>query len=256
MSDYNPGSSPRGPRGRRRRGGKRRHNEAYDSRDSREPRAPKTPPPSGFQKFLSVITFGLLGKKAPVSKSYASGAPQPIRTPREPSAAPASSSNRERGNDRGERGDRGDREPRREKRERSSPVSTEVTGERLYVGNLSYDATESDLFELFNGSGQVKNAEVVVNNRTQRSKGFAFVTMMTIEDAKKAVADLNGKDFMGRPLVVGGAKPLAPREERGDRGYDRQHGGHDGEEEHHESSSEEAPASGSDSAEERHNVTA
>jgi hypothetical protein len=250
MSDYNPGSSNRGHRGKRRRGGKRRHNEAYDSRDSREPRGPKTPPPSGFQKFLSLITFGLLGKKAPVSKSYASGAPQPMRTPREPSAAPAPT-NRERGNDRGERGER---EPRREKRERHSPVSTEVTGERLYVGNLSYDATESDLFELFNGSGQVKNAEVVVNNRTQRSKGFAFVTMMTLEDAKKAVADLNGKDFMGRPLVVGGAKPLAPREERGERGYDR--GGRD-HEEHHEasSSSEEAPAAGGDTAEEHHNAT-
>ena len=51
----------------------------------------------------------------------------------------------------------------------------------------------------------------------ERSKGFAFVTMMTLEDAKKAVADLNGKDFMGRPLVVGGAKPL----QEGDRHEDR-----------------------------------
>jgi hypothetical protein len=261
MSDYNSNSSNRGNRGgRRRRGGKRRHHhggEAYDSRDSYEPRAPKAAPPSGFQKFLSVISFGLLGKSKPVSKAYASGAPQPIRTPREPSnPLPQGQGQGNRENDRGERnrdrGERGDREQRREKREpRPSPVSTEVTGERLYVGNLSYDASESDLFELFNGSGQVKNAEVVVNNRTQRSKGFAFVTMMTLEDAKKAVADLNGKDFMGRPLVVGGAKPMTPREDREDRGDRRSHD----DEEHHESSEHSAPVT-SESAEEPHNANA
>jgi RNA recognition motif-containing protein len=82
------------------------------------------------------------------------------------------------------------------------------------VGNLSYDASESDLLELFSGSGRVKNAEVVVNNNTQRSKGFAFVTMMSIDEAKKAVADLNNKDFMGRPLVVGGAKPKPEGDDR------------------------------------------
>ncbi len=88
------------------------------------------------------------------------------------------------------------------------------------MGNLSYDAAESDLLELFGGSGRVKNAEVVVNNRTQRSKGFAFVTMMSVDEAKKAVADLNNKDFMGRPLVVGGAKPL-PEGERREEGESR-----------------------------------
>ena len=82
------------------------------------------------------------------------------------------------------------------------------------MGNLSYDASESDLFELFKGAGRVKNAEVVVNNRTQRSKGFAFVTMMSVDEAKKAVTELNGKDFMGRPLIVGGAKPMPEREDR------------------------------------------
>ena len=94
--------------------------------------------------------------------------------------------------------------------ERSSadPRSTnDNTTERLYVGNLSYDATESDLFELFNGVGAVKNAEVVVNSRTQRSKGFAFVTMGTVEEARRAVQELSSKDFMGRPLQLSGAKP-------------------------------------------------
>jgi hypothetical protein len=249
MSDYNPNSSNRGNR-RRRRGGKRRHHhgEAYDSRDSREPRGPKYVPQTGFQKFLSAVTFGLLGKPKP-TKAYASGAPQPMRTPREPSSPTAPQENRDRDRNRGEQRDR-EREPRREKRERSAPISTEVTGERLYVGNLSYDASESDLFELFNGSGKVKNAEVVVNNRTQRSKGFAFVTMMTIEDAKKAVADLNGKDFMGRPLVVGGAKPMAPREDR-----ERPHHDEESHESHDSGESHEA-AHSSESTEEAHNATA
>jgi RNA recognition motif-containing protein len=76
------------------------------------------------------------------------------------------------------------------------------------VGNLSYDASESDLFELFNGVGAVRNAEVVVNSRTQRSKGFAFVTMSSLEEAKRAVAELHGKEFMSRPLQISGAKPL------------------------------------------------
>jgi RNA recognition motif-containing protein len=88
-----------------------------------------------------------------------------------------------------------------------------VTTERLYVGNLSYDATESDLFELFNGVGSVRNAEVVVHSRTQRSKGFAFVTMATVEEARRAVAELSSKEFMGRPLQISGAKPS----NRGDR---------------------------------------
>ncbi len=74
------------------------------------------------------------------------------------------------------------------------------------MGNLSYDATESDLFELFNGVGSVRNAEVVTNGRTQRSKGFAFVQMETIDEAKRAVSELHDKEFMGRKLVVSGAR--------------------------------------------------
>lgn len=84
----------------------------------------------------------------------------------------------------------------------------EIQTERLYVGNLSYDATESDLFELFSGVGSVRNSEVVVNNRTQRSKGFAFVTMGSVEEARRAVQELSGKEFMSRPLQLSGAKPI------------------------------------------------
>ncbi|HMJ06456.1 MAG TPA: RNA-binding protein [Chthoniobacterales bacterium] len=84
--------------------------------------------------------------------------------------------------------------------------SIEVTTPRLYVGNLSFEATESDLFELFNGVGQVQNAEVVTYKHNQRSKGFAFVQMNTVEEAQRAVTELHDKEFLGRKLLVSGAK--------------------------------------------------
>jgi RNA recognition motif-containing protein len=86
------------------------------------------------------------------------------------------------------------------------PEAVEVTSPRLYVGNLSFDATESDLFELFNGVGHVQNAEVVSYRHNQRSKGFAFVQMQTVEEAKRAVEELHDREFLGRKLVVSGAK--------------------------------------------------
>jgi hypothetical protein len=86
------------------------------------------------------------------------------------------------------------------------PESVEVTTPRLYVGNLSFEATESDLFELFNGVGQVQNAEIVTYKHNERSKGFAFVQMQSIEEAKRAVEKLHDKEFLGRKLVVSGAK--------------------------------------------------
>lgn len=231
MSDYNSNGSgrPNGRRGgRRHRSGNHRpdsnrssnSSSSSDTRGNFRPNRSKPPEPTGFQKFLSVVTFGLLGKP----KAPAKPAPQP-KAPRE--LGPIARGDREAAKSRVESSPKPARPPRQ------APISTEVTTERLYVGNLSYDASESDLFELFNGSGRVKNAEVVVNNRTQRSKGFAFVTMMSVDEAKKAVDDLNGKDFMGRPLVVGGAKPMSPR---------------DDEEPQRESS--EAPAASSEASEE------
>ncbi|HEX8371612.1 MAG TPA: RNA-binding protein [Chthoniobacterales bacterium] len=98
------------------------------------------------------------------------------------------------------------RAPREERREPRTVEIVEVTSPKLYVGNLSFDAAESDLFDLFNGVGKVRNAEVVSNNYTQKSKGFAFVTMESIDEAKRAVVELHDKEFMGRKLLVSGAK--------------------------------------------------
>jgi RNA recognition motif. (a.k.a. RRM, RBD, or RNP domain) len=96
--------------------------------------------------------------------------------------------------------------PQAPERAPRKPEAVEVTSPRLYVGNLSFDATESDLFELFNGVGQVQNAEVVSYKHNQRSKGFAFVQMLTVDEAKRAVAELHDREFLGRKLVVSGAK--------------------------------------------------
>lgn len=97
-------------------------------------------------------------------------------------------------------------QPSQPSRSSHKPESVEVSSPRLYVGNLSFDATESDLFELFNGVGHVQNAEVVSYRHNQRSKGFAFVQMQTIEEAQRAVEELHDKEFLGRKLVVSGAK--------------------------------------------------
>jgi len=91
------------------------------------------------------------------------------------------------------------------------PEIVEVTSPRIYIGNLSFDATESDLFELFKGVGNVQGVEIVCHRQSHRSKGFAFVQMQTIDEARRAVSELHDKEYMGRKLVVSGAKALEER---------------------------------------------
>lgn len=81
----------------------------------------------------------------------------------------------------------------------------EVSSPKLYVGNLSYETTESDLFDHFATVGQVKNAEVV-RDRNDRSKGFGFVEMNSVEMAKTASEKFHRTDYMGRQIIVAGAK--------------------------------------------------
>ncbi len=96
------------------------------------------------------------------------------------------------------------------KKVKRPPERVEVTSPRLYVGNLSYDATESDLSELFNGVGMVNSAEIVYHTRTQRSKGYGFVEMASLDEALRAVDELHDKEYMGRMMVVSGAKKPNP----------------------------------------------
>jgi hypothetical protein len=107
--------------------------------------------------------------------------------------------------DRPERSDRPER-PRREERVQADPVPQEIVSPKLYVGNLAYEAAESDLFDLFSKVGAVKNVEIAMDRHANRSKGFGFVEMEALETAKEAAAKLNRTDFMGRQIVVSGAK--------------------------------------------------
>ena len=83
---------------------------------------------------------------------------------------------------------------------------------KLYVGNLSYGVSSSDLQELFAVHGTVESAQVITDRESGRSKGFGFVEMSSDEEAQAAIRALNGQDHNGRPLTVNEARP---REERG-----------------------------------------
>jgi RNA recognition motif-containing protein len=176
-----------GPR-RRRRGGHSRGSSSSRPRSgdhfkvTREPRKP-----AGLWDKIKAF-FGLAPE---TSKPTANGSARPART-RDEAPRPA-------------REPREQREPRAP-REPRKPEAIEVTTPRLYIGNLSYDAAESDLFELFSGVGTVANVEIITNKHTQRSKGFGFVQMNSVTEAKRAVDELHDKDYMGRKLVVSGAK--------------------------------------------------
>ncbi len=94
---------------------------------------------------------------------------------------------------------------------------------KLFVGNLSFQATEDDLRELFRQSGTVESVRIVTDQFTGRPRGFGFVEMATKEEASKAIEMLNGRLFRDRNLVVDEARPQPPRgggagAGRGDRG--------------------------------------
>ena len=178
------------PRGRRPSGGNGRRlpqyrDERRDSRDRDARRDSRTETPrkvSLWQKFLGLFT-------SKPTKAASSARPEQGRQ-------------------------QDDRRPQPERRRSDPPEKVEVTSPRLYVGNLSYDAAESDLLNLFNGVGKVQNAEIVTHRDTYRSKGFGFVTMLTLDEALRAVATLHDKDFMGRRLVVSGSRSDGVREPR------------------------------------------
>ena len=84
-------------------------------------------------------------------------------------------------------------------------------GRRLYVGNLSYQVSSSDLEALLSPHGTVESAEVISDRSTGQSKGFGFVEMGTDDEARAAISALDGQDHNGRALTVNEAKPREPR---------------------------------------------
>jgi hypothetical protein len=211
-SDYRPrgGSSsaggPRRRRGGRGRGGANRHSgesrphtNGTTSNGSHSSAKKKGP----IAAFFSWITGG--GKK----KSEPS---RPSRINLPENRGPDLERNRGLRQDRPDHADRPERGPRPERAERPAreerpePVPQEIVTPKLYVGNLAYEAAESDLHDLFSKVGLVKNVEIAMDRRSGRSKGFGFVEMEVIETAKEAAEKLNRTDFMGRQIVVSGAK--------------------------------------------------
>ena len=96
---------------------------------------------------------------------------------------------------------------------------------KVYVGNLSYGTTDSDLRTMFEEFGSVESAQVIMDRESGRSKGFGFVEMGSDQEAQAAINALNGREVDGRALTVNEAKP---REDRGGRSGGGGRGGYGG----------------------------
>jgi hypothetical protein len=218
-SDYRPRSSGGGESsgggrgGRRRRGGRGRGQSTSSqghshSRGESHSHSNGTHAPKKKEGFISKLLGIFKGKKKPDAKPvrHESSTPRSDFKERTPHA---------------ERVERAERPRREDRPPKADPTPQEITTPKLYVGNLAYEAAESDLFDLFSKVGAVKNVEVAMDRRANRSKGFGFVEMETLDTAKQAAEKLNRTDFMGRQIVVSGAKldkrPIgSPREESTD----------------------------------------
>jgi len=96
---------------------------------------------------------------------------------------------------------------------------------KLFVGGISFNTTENDLQDAFGAHGTVTEVNVIMDRMTGKSKGFAFVTMTTQEEAQKAIDALNGKTLDGRNLTVNIARPREDRPGGGGGGGGRDFGG-------------------------------
>ncbi len=92
----------------------------------------------------------------------------------------------------------------------------------IYVANIPWKASEEELKALFTEYGEVDSAKIITDKFTQRSRGFGFVEMKDDDAARRSINELNGKDFMGKNLVVNEARP---REDRGSGGGGNRGGG-------------------------------
>ena len=81
----------------------------------------------------------------------------------------------------------------------------------IYVGNLPFSTTDTELEDLFSQFGTISRAAVITDRETGRSRGFGFVEMENEEEGKKAIAEMNEAEFAGRQLTVNEARPRAPR---------------------------------------------
>ena len=176
--------------GRQGQGARRRRNNKGRPYRRRMPRQEQpAPKPSLLQRILSF--FGI-GKKKDAAKK--DNRKNDKRKPKENVRIAKGRSNQ------------GGNPAARQEKQRRRPASVAPTrNARLYVGNLSYEASEAELEDLFKGFGNVRSVEIIYNTRTYKSKGYAFVEMQKLEDAQRAAEVLHGQPFMGRELMVSAA---------------------------------------------------
>ncbi len=178
--------------GRQGQGARRRRNNKGRPYRRRMPRAQETPAPkpSLLQRILGFFGFG---KKKQKEADRKDNRRNDKRKPKENVRVAKGRSNQG-----------GNPAARQDKRRRPASVAP-TRNARLYVGNLSYEATEAELEDLFKGFGNVRSVEIIYNPRTYKSKGYAFVEMQMLDDAKRAAEVLHGQPFMGRELMVSAA---------------------------------------------------
>ncbi len=183
--------------GRQGQGARRRRNNKGRPYRRRMPRQEQpAPKPSLLQRILSFFGFG---KKKDAAKKE--NRKNDKRKPKENVRVAKGRSNQ------------GGNPAARQEKQRRRPASVSPTrNARLYVGNLSYEASEAELEDLFKGFGNVRSVEIIYNTRTYKSKGYAFVEMQKLEDAQRAAEVLHGQPFMGRELMVSAAseRPETP----------------------------------------------
>ncbi len=187
--------------GRQGQGARRRRNNKGRPYRRRMPRAQETPAPkpSLLQRILGFFGFG---KKKNKEADRKDNRKNDKRKPKENVRVAKGRSNQG-----------GNPAARQDKRRRPASVAPTRNG-RLYVGNLSYEATEAELEDLFKGFGNVRSVEIIYNPRTYKSKGYAFVEMQMLEDAQRASEVLHGQPFMGRELMVSAASERPEQSEK------------------------------------------
>ena len=189
--------------GRQGQGARRRRNNNNQNRRRRQ-RMPRPEPmparkPSLLRRILSFFGFGKKKDQAPADKREKKSRNNP------PQKVRIAKTNNNGGN------------PAAGKSRRRATSTPPTRNARLYVGNLSYEATESELEDLFKGFGNVRSVEIIYNPRTYKSKGYAFVEMYHLEDARKAAEVLHGQPFMGRELMVSAASERPEPQEKADK---------------------------------------
>jgi RNA recognition motif-containing protein len=93
-------------------------------------------------------------------------------------------------------------------------LNGDIMGNKLYVGNLPYSYSDSDMERAFSAFGSVNSAKVIMDRDSGRSKGFGFVEMSSADEATAAIDGMHGQNLDGRDMVVNIAKPMEPRAPR------------------------------------------